>query len=281
MIDNLIPQPTPTIQPVSHQLSSPWLVVLLLIIVASISGGGVYFWQQNKLKNVQPVSMPPVVVLPTEEPTLVPSKFISTPRLTSLNAVWNLYTNAKSGFSIKIPKTVSPGSHNNCPQDVASPTAIFDDATGAYITVSSFYEFPVNNICPKTINSLAIIDHRANQWKSGQPAPLFVPVNWHIIVAKVNNDNELDQFIKTSWGNGCKLGAKTLQPNGVYNVKINGDGLDLSETKCPMNFALAFKYSPEFKKAATWGIGQDVTFYSAENGDIYDEEMVNSFVFTP
>jgi hypothetical protein len=41
----------------------------------------------------------------------------------------------------------------------------------------------------------------------------------------------------------------------------------------------ALKYSPDFRKAATWGIGQDVGFASSGYKAIYDEEMIESFVF--
>ena len=288
MTENEIAQQPPIIQTVPNK-PFPWLVVLLmLIIVGLVSGGGVYLWQQNEIKNLQAGQMPPVVTIPTREvlppqstaePTLVPTKFIATPRLSSVDSAWNLYTNAQLGFSIKVPKVVVGQSHNNCPENFTSPTTIFDDATGAFITVDYFYEYPVNNVCTKTTNSLVIVDQRANQWKNGQGNTLFVPSNWHIIVAKVNNDQELDQFIKKSWGNACMLGSKTKLANGIYDVHVKGDGLDMEVSKCFLNFAMAFKYSPELNKAATWGIGQDITFNSL-NSKSYDLDMVDSFVFT-
>lgn len=300
MIENIPQQQilTPAPQPVLSQPKPMLPIILDLIIVALVSGSGVYFWQQgeiNKLRINQsqqigyqynqetPIKSPTTVVSTTEPTRTVPTVLPTQNKISGIDSIdntWSLYTNNKNGFSVKVPKSVAGQEHNSCPGNYTVPTAVFDDNTGAYVTVNYFYEYPVNNICQKTTNSLNIIDQRANKWKSGQGNPLFVPSNWHIVVAKVENDTELEQFIKTSWGTSCKLGSKTKTPNGTYDVRVTGDGLDLDTTKCPINFALAFKYSPEFKKAATWAMGQDITFSSAGYKETYDEEIVNSFKFT-
>lgn len=283
MIESNLPEQTLAPQPIINK-PKPWLpIALVIVIVALVSGGSVYLWQQNEIKKLQS-SQPRQIdyVSNRETPSAIPTSVPTQSKISSLDPIdniWNLYTNSKSGFSMKLPKVVASGLHNNCPDISSVPVVVFDDSTGAYITVEYFYEYSVNNICQKTTNSLSTIDQRVNQWKSGQGNNLFVPSNWHIVVAKVENDSELEQFIKASWGTGCKLGAKTKTANGTYDVRVTGDGLDLEATKCPINFALAFKYSPEFKKAATWAMGQDITFSFAEYKQTYDEEIVNSFKF--
>lgn len=261
--------------------------VLSLIIVAIVSGGTVYFVQQSKIEQLQSLNNIREREIPakTEPTNIIPTAGLvenleST--LVSIDKTWNLYTNSKSGFSMKLPKTVETWHHDNCPKRSNVPVVAFDDASGSYITVKTFYEFQKSaedKTCPITENSLSIIDERTNQRKSDPRNILMVPNNWHIVTAKAENDSDIDTFVKANYGMGCRIGAKSLSPAGVYDVKIEGDGLDLDTTKCPINFIYVVKYSPEFKKAATWGVGQEVVFSSENYKVSYDGEMINSFKF--
>ena len=227
--------------------------------------------------------MPTSIATRSSQPTpnLTPAQVQST--IISIDNTWNLYTNNKIGFSIKIPNVSSEfgGVCSGGKLDVATvPVKVFDDAFGAFITYEYFYEYPVNNSCQKTVNDLSIVNQRASQWKTNPTNPLFDPPNWHIITANVSNDTDLENFIKANYGTGCKLGTKTLSDNGTYDVRVEGDGLDLGETKCPINFILAIKYSPEFKKAATWAIGQSIVFAADKDfNNAYDSDIVSSFKF--
>jgi hypothetical protein len=199
-----------------------------------LSGGNVYFWQQNeigKLKSEQksdlsnqtiptltdnqnsgPVIEEASIIGPSIVPTI--SKISSTE---GINSVWNLFS-SKLGFSIKIPKTASEyggACANGELKDAMVPTTVFEDASSAYITVEYFNEYPKNGVCEKVINSFKEVDTRVNAWKNGANTSLMVPKNWHVITAKVNDDAELDSFIKANYGSGCKLGIKTLADNGV------------------------------------------------------------------
>lgn len=273
---------TPPTVPVVKQPKAKvnWLIpVITLVVGVALGVGGLLAYQ--KLSTPKPVATvsPTPITQDTSTSTASPTPAqVST--ITSIDNTWNLYTNNKFGFSIKVPKLIAGESHNNCPSNYAVSTAIYDDNIGVYITDEYFYEYPQNNVCQKTINNLSIIDQRANQWKSGQGNPLFVPNNWHIITANASNDSELESFIKSNYGTGCKLGAKSLSSTGMYDVKIQGDGLDLGVSKCPINFVYSLKYSPELRKAATWGVGQAVTFSSPDYKQSYDSEMINSFKFT-
>lgn len=254
-------------------------VILGLII-------GAYFFgtkqNNNKLGERKTVTDNEVsTVTPTDIQTIAPTKDLSS-TIASLDDTWNLYTNNKSGFSIRIPKTVGEDMHNNCKIEISDiPVVVFDDSTGSYITVKSFLEYATDSngeICPKTDNSLDTISERKNPLINNRSNPLFIPINWHIIVAKAENDSEIESFIKTNYGAACKLGAKTLSGNGVYDVKIISDGLDFENSKCIINFALALKYSPHFKKIATWDMGQSIGFSSSKY-ESYDSKMAESFKF--
>ncbi len=106
---------------------------------------------------------------------------------------------------------------------------------------------------------------------------------WAIISEPVANDQELDKFLKKHYGSGCSLGEKTpaeTKQDGVFEVAIEGDGKDLGETACPINFALKVFYSPNLERAVTWGIGQDVNFVSTDTTvEPYDFAMIDSFRF--
>lgn len=271
-------QPSPAVSTSTNWLKIFTFIVLGLLVVTGSIFIGIQIGKTQ-------ISSPKIsTVLPTTLPTQAISPTISKPiyTLTSIDNTWNLYTNNQLGFSMQIPKTTSEYG-GSCVSGKLSnssvPVKIFNDNQSIYITTEYFYEFPVNNICQKTINSLNIVDQRANQWKNGGKDNLIVPKNWHIITANINNDSELENFIKINYGSGCKLGSKSLSPAGVYDVKVDGDGLELDVSKCPINYIYALKYSPEFHKIASWGIGQEVVFSSDNYKQSYDADMVNSFKF--
>jgi hypothetical protein len=286
--DPLLQTPVPAAPPTN------WPKIILFILLGIIVLAGAVYAGMQIAKNqttktletstTEPVTTPtPTKINPiTTAPTPTITKPAQTSTLDSLDNTWNLYTNNLLGFSIKIPKTASEygGVCTNGKLDTGLvPVKTFSDDLGTYITFEYFYEYPTNNNCQKTTTNLNIIDQRANQWKNGTGNNLIVPGNWHIITTKVDNDNDLENFIKTNYGTGCKIGAKSLSPSGVYDVKILGDGLDLGTTKCPINYIYALKYSPDLHKAATWGIGQAVVFSSSGYKQEYDSDMVNSFKF--
>lgn len=253
-------------------------IIILLVLLLIIGGAAYYFFAIKKASFVIPTPLPSPIssISPSVGPTSTPEK--ST--MTSIDSTWNLYTNNVFGFSIKVPKTAYEFAETCVDGKLdtgPAPVKVFDDPMGAYITYEFFYEYPVDNKCQKTVNTLSIVDQRANQWKSGNGNPLFDPGNWHIINANIQNDAELEQFVKDNYGSSCKVGDKKISSAGVYDVQVLGDGLDLEITKCPINFILALKYSPELKKAATWSVGQS-SIFSSKDGS-YDPEMIASFKF--
>jgi len=287
-VENEIQPNTPIVQPIKQTKILPLLLMGLIIATVSVYIGIQIGKNQasNQLSvlsepiksTTQNVSDSTTSLLPTITNSPSPNKVSTT---ISIDDTWNLYTNNKFGFSMKIPKITVGPVHNNCPEDYTVPTVTFEDYTGVYITGEYFFEYPQNGVCQKTVNNLNIISQRANQWRWSiyQNNPLYTPPFWHIITAKIETDTELESFVKTNYGFGCKVGTKSISPSGVYDVKIQGDGLELENTKCPINYRYALKYSPELKKAATWGAGQDTVFPSTDYKQDYDSEMINSFKF--
>jgi hypothetical protein len=277
--------PTPPLSsppPSIKKTKKPFFIFLIILIIIALTLLGIIFAKGllvfNKTENLSLQTTTENTLSPTDIP-----KQVENNNLVSLDDTWNLYTNEGLGFSMKIPKTAylfgGSCADGNLGNDLV-PIKVFSDEKETYITAESFYEYPQDNLCQKTVASLSIIQQRANQWKDNNyENDLFVPSYWRIIVAKVENDTELENFVKTNYGSSCTLGEKKLSASGIYDVKILGDGLGLDTTKCPINFAIALKYSPDLKKAATWGIGQAIIFSSFDYKETYDTEILDSFKF--
>lgn len=208
--------------------------------------------------------------------------------LVSLDKTWNLYTNKDYGFSIKVPKEMFHGYGTMCRWDGESyrpkggtvPVKIFEGDDGVYISGEYFYELGGEKIennshyyseCNKVQNSLTKLEQ--NRY--------FQQQYWKFVTKDIKNDGELDVFIKERYGSGCSLGSKVAsEQEGVYEVKIQGDGKDLGETACPLNYATVVKYYPAKNKVISWHLGQAATFVADQNYQtIYDQEMLKSFEF--
>jgi len=218
---------------------------------------------------------------------VVPDESDTISSLTSIDETWNLYTNNKYGFSIKVPKKMFHGYGSMCewktdsyrPNGGIVPVKIFEDEN-IYISSEYFYELTGgivrNNIhyfsgCDKVINSLSYLKNDK----------YFQQQSWEFVIKNISDDIELENFIKERYGSGCKLGNKNYSDqSGVFNISIQGDGKDLEETKCPLNYITVLKYYPAKDKAVSWHLGQAFTFIAGESPqNDYDQEMVDSFKF--
>ena len=124
--------------------------------------------------------------------------------------------------------------------------------------------------CDKATNSAAII----KDWQN------YHSPQWAIVIKNIASDGELDKFLKERYGEGCSLGEKkATKQDGVFNISIKGDGLDMGETKCPLNFMTVVKYYPAKQKVVAWNIGQACNFYYPTAATCYDMEMTDSFIF--
>jgi hypothetical protein len=169
------------------------------------------------------------------------------------NPDWKLYRNERLGFEINLPRKTDGG-------EVKAMEV--GDIVWFYSEGSYGYQEDLKQL--KGSNS--------EFQKAGG-------VRWAILVKKVNNDQELEQFIKSRFGEKCGLG-KVDSSEGTVDLNVISKGED-----CVLNFQLFAKYSPKSKLVAAWDTGQDVSFVSSDRKDPYgnpmdfDEDMANSFRF--
>jgi hypothetical protein len=211
--------------------------------------------------------------------------------ITSLDETWNLYTSNGQGFSIKFPKTMASyggsctwneeqGSYR--PQNAIVPVKIFEDSDAVYIAPEYYYELAGKRIednksyfdeCNQVANTLELLRDPENLYASIQM--------WKLVAAEIHDDAELEGFLKDRYGSGCSLGEKEpTGQDGVYRVRIEGDGKSMEETECLLNFGTVVKYYPTGNKVISWHTGQAATFLVDVNrGFAHDGEMVESFSF--
>ena len=227
---------------------------------------------------------------PAPSPTPAPSPVVQGTR------PLNQYINYQVGFSIKIPYTmVSPygsckwvegnGGGSYRPELSYVPVAVFEDGETTYIAGESYHELSgvtektsagggtrtFFSECQAVTNNLDLLRDPENHYQT----------RWEIVAEQVRNDAELEAFIRARYGSGCRLGEKRASSqDGVYDVHVEGDGKDLSETKCPLNYRTVVKYYPEGDKVIAWDLGQAVTFAATLDYSVtHDQEMVESFRF--
>jgi hypothetical protein len=215
--------------------------------------------------------------------------------ITVVDDTWFNYTNYQLGFSIDYPRTKihfhgtctwneENGDHSYRYEYALVPVKTFEDVDTVYITSEYQHELTGEtketsedggtrtffSECQAISNSLELLrdqEHYQEMWK--------------IVVREVRNDEELDAFLKSRYGSGCSLGEKvSSNQDGVYDIKIQGDGNDWSESLCPLNYGTVVKYFPEGNKVIAWDTGQASTFAAdAGNSVVHDQEMVDSFRF--
>jgi hypothetical protein len=208
----------------------------------------------------------------------------------SLDETWNRYTNYDHGFSISFPKTMA-SFRGSCtwneeqasyrPQTAIVPVTIFEDSDAIYVAAEYYFELAAErtdatgvryyDACTQVPNSLILLrDPRA----SSEPF-------WKLVASEVQDDTELDSFIKARYGSGCSLGEQAPSgQDGVYDVRIQGDGRNMEETQCLLNFGTVVKYYPDGNKVIAWDTGQAATFPADANYSVIrDEEMIKSFRF--
>ncbi|MBU1130774.1 hypothetical protein KJ840_01440 [Patescibacteria group bacterium] len=104
---------------------------------------------------------------------------------------------------------------------------------------------------------------------------------WRINIVEINNEEELDLYIKENFGSSCYAGERNPYiQEGVEQIKIYGDGLDLDHTLCPLNGGYEMFYYPEKSKLIEWNTGMERIFWGNKEGTVtFDEEMIESFRF--
>lgn len=272
-----------------------WITTILVVTATLIAGTIVYFWQNTKLKATRENLQRQITALEEQinllkqsEEEKNKSREITQETVSSIDQTWDLYTNNKYGFSIKVPKETYHSFGSMCswkgdsyrPAGGTVPVEIFEDGD-TYISTEYFYELTgattteggTHNFsgCNKVINSIIILNDEK----------YFQQQGWKIINKTIKSDTELESFIQERYGSGCKLGSKNPSTQeGVFDITVQGDGKDIAETACPLNYVTVLKYYPAKNKAVSWDLGQAATFYeSAHFTNVYDQEMVASFRF--
>jgi len=200
---------------------------------------------------------------------------------------WERYYNDsyEIPFSIKLPKLVQTWD-GACEWDEENQTYGFAEADQALATFEGeegLYIKPVERV---DLSGETLDEYENPSYSQCDVVPntaeYFDSLEWgtsfEIVTRQIETEEEIDQFLKDSYGEGCSTG-KILETDqeGIYDVWIQGDGLGLGETLCPVNYATVIKYSPEKKAIASWDIGQDVNYMLGE--EYYDFPISDSFKF--
>lgn len=264
------------------------LVIVMVFVTAVVLVGGFYLGQKYIVmeKRSETGNQTSGKAQPEQKQETVKSSS----ETVSIDAAWNKYTNHTLGFSLKVPKQVmhtngasckwstDKGDHSYRPVSAMVPVKIFEDGNNVYISTEYFYKMSGEtkenyqtyySKCDKVVNSAELM----------KPVDNYPNIGWKFLVRPVKNDAELEVFIKDHYGSGCSLGAKKAsKQDGVFDVSIKGDGLDLDTTKCPLNYDTRLKYDPAKGKLISWDLGQAYTYWG-EKDVYYDGEMVDSFKF--
>lgn len=221
--------------------------------------------------------------------------------------LWSDYVNKKLGFSIKFPKHYAH-SFGGCelkeekersyrPKSALVPTEIFEDIGNKIVYIASQYyyqlvgerkhddafggEYFTFTDCTKvnqTLSGVSKVDDKSSLYTQG----------WKIEVKDVKDDAGLDAYIKQRYGVGCSVGERrSTTQDGVFDIEIEGDGKDLGETLCPINYVTILKYFPQKQRAVSFDLGQACTFYTSldfedsnpSGESCVDSAMADSFRF--
>ena len=212
--------------------------------------------------------------------------------------LWQEYTNHQLGFSIKFPQIVY-GINRCSDETIWVPVKIFEDNDNGIVFIVEEYHYDNWNEklqtntspCKKITYSLESLREDITE----DITPIFefkaMPKPWlglAVMIKNINNDIELNKFIKDNYGPGCFAGKKELwKQEEVYEIRIEGEdwrspGKDLGTTTCPINWVYKILYAPEKNKVMSVDLGQECTFGtdpSAESFKCYDYEMIDSFIF--
>lgn len=179
----------------------------------------------------------------------------STPSPTTQDNRFRTYTNTTHDFSIEVPIQIRAFNGKE------EPLEIKESGNITFLTYAdSYYASKIETVLKSTKTDI----------EKSQGIP------WAILVVDINNDTELDAFIKNRYGSECALGSKNpTAQSGTYDVLIGGN---ISPEHCFVNYMTVIKYSPTKHKVVVWDMGQSFNFLLDENTPA-DEIMRQSFRF--
>jgi hypothetical protein len=151
---------------------------------------------------------------------------------------WFWYINETTGFKIKLPKET--------------------DWSGKKYKVRTFIGGPITYISSSESVEKEILKRRNDKTMSIYDRA--GGISFAILVEKVKDKKELEEFIKDRYGKECKLGSITKSTiPGTFDVGINGSGEPGGG--CFINYMTVIKYSPDKNTVAAWDLGQAPNFW--------------------
>lgn len=204
--------------------------------------------------------------------------------LTEFDEDYNQYTNCELDFSVWVPKQAisfqgdcelvqNENDNSYRPKAAEVPVVVTESDNRVYIDFE--YKKELTNSrnengrtffdgCEQEENDLAYLEEERR--------------TWNIIVSDVENEADLENFIQERFGDGCSAGDQEETEDGIFQVKVAGDGLPMEESQCVMNYMYKLYYVPGLNRVYTWDQGQAVKFMKNESGsEAYDQEMEQSF----
>jgi len=229
------------------------LLPLAVVIILGIGAVGYVLIQKEKA----PVPQESSPTVTTSENTANPSETI-----TSKDG-WKNYSSSKLGISFQYPEKVSNQVSGLDGADEFVPVKVVEDAEreSIYLTYGPYSD---------TLESLRSQTENATT-EYGTPNPSTKPFyGWKMITKKVQNDDELNAFVKDRYGKGCYVGEREEQPQkGVYKLTIKGEdwgkeGIDLGNTTCPWGAVQELLQATNSKVIVSINRGQEASFDNEE-----------------
>lgn len=266
-----------------------WLKVVLFGVLL-----GLTFWLGMMVKEKTIITPEKTVnnkindeAIPTVMPTVTPVVTSNTnssleSNLVEKDAENNLYTNNKFGFSLIVPKFTL--SSVECKKETDSyrpalglvPLGYFENDNVVYLAANYFYSLTGEQITPEGKSNFSGCEGKTttfdliekNRLNSGNIA------NFKIYAANIKNESELENYFKSKYGLGSKLGKKTeSKSQGTYDIEI------LSESD--LGFVISAMYNPEKGKLVIFEFLQacNLTHDQPTNNSCDDMGIVESLRF--
>ncbi len=267
-------------------------VVLLLGLVV-----GFYFILNNKINQLSNKQTVDIVSTPTQKinisneitPTSIPTIASTESTLVQKDANNYIYTNNKFGFSLSIPKFII--SSVNCKKEPDSyrptsglvPIAFFENNDTIYLAADNFYQLTGEQKTPDGRSNFSGCEKLKTTFDLIEEDRASANIaSLKIYASNIKNDIELENYLKSKYGSGCKLGKKTItETNGIYTVEILSDGKDPGESNCPINFLITSLYNPTKEKLVIFELGQDCNLVKDQSisSECEDTKIIKSLKF--
>jgi len=251
-----------------------WIAITILALI--VIGLGFLWLQEYKEDRSTNSSLGVNLPRPTGMGTK--TQITKTSEIVPVDETWNKYTNYALGFSIKIPKQVGVSYCGNGYRP--SKVRIVEDQTDNNFRV--FYFFPAITYVYYSYDDEDVGNGECREEKEENINQL------NIAVQKVENDKELENFIKKRYGAGCSLSKKKqTSQEGVFDLEIKGDGKSPEKSECFIGTGVTkVKYSSSKRLVVSIDLGQtcNLYVYKANCGkecipECYDGAISDSFKF--